>query len=214
MSIGKFTAEQWRMVVALLVVAVVCTLLLSMTNLWTRAPIEQAERAALMRTLMQVLPKHSNDPLQDTQRLHVAGQTEPVVFYVARDMKGQPSAFAWEVIAPDGYSGSIYILMAVHVDGSIHAVRVTKHQETPGLGDGIVNHQSWLDFFAGKTLGNVHWGVKKDGGDFDQFTGATITPRAVVKAVKHGLEQFMMYREELLHDAKQPKSMVEAKNGK
>jgi len=190
--------EQWQMVLALLSVAVVCTLLLGITHIFTQAPIAKAEKEALMQGLMQVLPKHSNDPIQDTLQLTLPHQEQPTTFYFSRDAERHTNAIAWETIAPDGYSGSIHILIAVQPDGKVHAIFITKHKETPGLGDGIVKDYAWLRSFEQTSLSNSHWAVKKDGGDFDQFTGATITPRAVVKAVNLALKTFQTQKEVLL----------------
>jgi len=192
------------MVIALTVVTLVATLLLGVTDLVTREPIHDARRAMLHRTLEQVLPPHANSPMDD--KVTVKRDGKPIPVYVARDGSGHILAFAWVVVAPDGYSGAIHILIGVKPDGAIYAVRVTEHQETPGLGDGIVRNKPWVHSFSGKTLENTRWAVKKDGGDFDQFTGATITPRAVVKAVKKGLEFFQAHRQTLLNDAHQSAS--------
>ena len=112
------------------------------------------------------------------------------VVYRAR-LGGEPVAAVFNSIAPDGYSGSIHLLVGVYVDGSLAGVRVVKHSETPGLGDGIEKRKSdWIDIFDGKSLANPGangWRVKRDGGVFDQLTGATITPRAVVEAVHNTL---------------------------
>jgi len=191
--------EMLMMVVAITLVTVIAASLLGVTNMFTREPIRAAQRAMLMRSLMQVLPTHANNPIDDKLILNETGQSMSV--YLARNEQGQVTALAWEVIAPDGYSGSIRILIGVSPSGEIHAIRVTDHQETPGLGDGIVRNKPWVDFFSGKTLENARWAVKKDGGDFDQFTGASITPRAVVKAVKKGLQFFTTHREKLLEMA-------------
>jgi len=202
----KIDREQWRMVIALLVVGVVCTLLLATTNIFTRAPIAEAERQALMNALMQVLPEHQNDPIRDTRNIALDGDKKPTNFYFSRNKSHAINAIAWQVTAPDGYNGTIHILMAVHPDGTINAIRITGHKETPGLGDGITKNQPWLDSFGNKSLSNTRWAVKKDGGDFDQFTGATITPRAVVKAVKKGLKMYASMRDKLLSDSHKPTS--------
>jgi len=186
----KMDREQWRMALALAAVAAVATLLLGVTDLVTRQPIVEARQQAMHEALMEVLPQHANDALAEAMTVAGGEKGEAVSIYPARDAAGQVVGLAWETVAPDGYSGSIRILMGVKPDGSIHAIRITDHRETPGLGDGIVKNHAWLDAFGGDTLDNRHWAVKKDGGDFDQFTGATITPRAVVKAVKRGLEFF------------------------
>jgi electron transport complex protein RnfG len=176
--------EQRTMVLALLVVAVLCAIILGLTDQLTRDPIAEAQRQSMMKALMQVLPEHANDPLSD-QKV-VAGKS----YYIARNANGSIVAFAWEEVAPDGYSGSIRLLMGVDATGQTIGIRVTDHRETPGLGDGIVHNQDWLATFGHQSLDSRHWAVKKDGGDFDQFTGATISPRAIVKAVHRGLMQF------------------------
>lgn len=186
--------DKLMMVVALTLVTAVSAALLGLTDQLTREPIREAQRAALMDNLEQVMPAHANVPIDDVIR--PGDGASPV--YLARDAAGEVESFAWEVVAPDGYSGSIRILIGVLPDGVLHAVRVTDHRETPGLGDGIVLHRAWIDFFIGKSADHVRWAVKKDGGDFDQFTGATITPRAVVKAVHKGLEWFAANRDRLL----------------
>ena len=113
----------------------------------------------------------------------------------------QPVALAMEPVAPDGYGGAIKLLVAIAYDGSVLGVRVVNHQETPGLGDAIeIAKSKWVTEFNGRSLSNLDakaWHVKKDGGTFDQFTGATITPRAVVKAVYHCLEYFKTNRDKL-----------------
>jgi electron transport complex protein RnfG len=102
--------------------------------------------------------------------------------------QGQVNVVAIESVAPDGYSGAIKLLIGADMNGNVYGVRVTEHHETPGLGDKIdIRISDWITHFSGKTVTNAQdsrWAVKKDGGEFDQFTGATITPRAVVKAVK------------------------------
>ena len=188
--------EMVMMVVALTLVTAIAAALLGLTDQVTREPILEAQRAALQRSLGQVLPAHANVPMDDVIQLGEGDASTP--FYVARDANGVVLALAWEVVAPDGYSGSIRILMGVLPDGSLHAVRITDHRETPGLGDGITRNRKWIDFFTGKSLAGTHWAVKKDGGEFDQFTGATITPRAVVKAVHRGLGLFAAQRDALL----------------
>lgn len=208
MSKFKIEREQIQMVVALLAVAVVAVLFLGLTDIVTREPIAEARKAALHKALVQVLPTHANDPQADLITLkpaksEVSGKQEEKQFYPAKDAEGEIIGLAWEAIAPDGYSGTIRILMGVLPDGSVHAIRITDHRETPGLGDGIVLNAAWLSSFIGRTIENTRWKVKKDGGEFDQFTGATITPRAVVKAVRNGLELFKANRERLFTPANQ-----------
>lgn len=105
-------------------------------------------------------------------------------------------------VAADGYTQEIVLLIGINPDGTLAGVRVTDHRETPGLGDKLdIKKSDWILSFVGKSLNNPspeRWLVKKDGGDFDQFTGATITPRAVVKAVKNAQEFFAANQERLL----------------
>ena len=185
----SFDKSQQKIALTLFVVALLAVSMLALVNNLTKAPIEAAQREALHRSLTQVLPEHSNDPLADMFVFPVS-DTQQLQVFPAKDKKGDVIAYAWEQIAPDGYSGTIRILMGVRVSGEVVAIRITDHRETPGLGDGITKSMTWLNEFIGKTQSNAKWLVKKDGGDFDQFTGATITPRAVVKAVHQGLKMY------------------------
>ena len=110
--------------------------------------------------------------------------------YRAR-LQGEPVAVIFNSVAPDGYNGKIHLLVGVNIDASLAGVRVVKHAETPGLGDAIeIRKSPWIRGFDGKSLNNpdqAGWRVKRDGGEFDQLTGATITPRAIVAAVRNTL---------------------------
>ena len=181
-----FSKEQQKIALTLFVVALVAASMLAWVASVTRGPIAEAQRATLHKNIKQVLPEHSNDPVDDMFVYPISAEKSVQVF-PAKDKKGDVLAYAWEQIAPDGYSGTIRILMGVRLTGEVVAIRITSHKETPGLGDGITKDMAWLGSFSDKTLSNTQWSVKKDGGDFDQFTGATITPRAVVKAVHQGL---------------------------
>lgn len=172
--------------------------LVAFTELSTRERIAANERAYLLRALNEVVPAeaHDNDMFSDT--VHVSdedllGTPEPVTVFRAFS-GGQPAAVILTPIAPDGYSGTIRLLVGIAVDGRLTGVRVTSHRETPGLGDGIEAARSdWILGFNGRSLDDpprARWTVRRDGGDFDQFTGATITPRAVVKAVRNALLYF------------------------
>lgn len=182
-----------------LVLFVLVSILLLLGVRYITAPvIAEAERQTLLNTFSEVLPTqlYNNDPIADTIQitdanyLALLGSSEPVTVYRAfKDQ--QPAGAIFTTTAPNGYSGKIYILMGVFPDGRISGVRVVKHAETPGLGDKIEAAKSnWILSFNGRNLreDNVpRWAVKKDNGDFDQFTGATVTPRAVVGAVKNAL---------------------------
>ena len=187
----------------LMVVGMVATAILAGTELVTRGPIAEAKRLEILRALTQVLPNgFNNEPDADTILLsdkRLNRKEKPVIFY--RGRKGSTNlGAAFVVTAPDGYSGDIEIMMAVMPNGTISGIQVVGHAETPGLGDKMVT-TDWPDFFKGKTLDNVQWGVKKDGGDFDQFAGATITPRAVVGAVKKGLDFFVEKKDAIFQPA-------------
>lgn len=183
--------------VVLTLFAVVGSGLLSFTFEGTKDQIAENERNALLKRLREVVSedRYNNDPISDTLQIQSPklGSDAPLTVYRAR-ANGQPVAAIFTTIAPDGYNGEIKLLVAVNVDGSLSGVRVVTHKETPGLGDGIEAHKSdWVLAFAGRSLQNPsdnQWAVKKDGGVFDQLTGATITPRAIVNAVKRTLEFF------------------------
>ncbi|HBC24675.1 electron transport complex subunit RsxG [Stutzerimonas stutzeri] len=171
----------------------------------TAERIQAAERAAQVRALGEILPtgSYDNHLLDDSVLVQdrLLGNRSPLPAYIAiKD--GRPSAVILQAIAPDGYSGAIHLLVGIHADGRVAGVRVIGHRETPGLGDKIELAKSpWIRSFDGKSLTNPAadgWAVKKDRGEFDQFAGATITPRAVVGAVHRALQYFDAHRAELL----------------
>ncbi|MBF0272664.1 MAG: electron transport complex subunit RsxG [Magnetococcales bacterium] len=181
-----------KMGVILMAVGLIATAILAGVEGVTREPIAQTQRQELLNALAKVMPKgFDNAPEKDSVQLtdkRINRQEKPVSFYRARKGK-DPLAVAFMVSAPDGYSGTIDILMGVDAQGAVTGVQIVSHAETPGLGDKIVK-TDWPKAFLGKSLKNAKWGVKKDGGEFDQFAGATITPRAVVGAIKRGLEYY------------------------
>ena len=181
--------------IILLLFALIGTALVVTTFDNTRERIAANERATLLRKLHQLIrpEQHDNTLLEDTLTVTnrpLLGTSRPVTVYRARKA-GQPVALVITPIAPDGYSGAIKLLVGINVDGTLSGVRVVAHRETPGLGDAIDETRSnWIHIFDNRSLGEpplARWGVKKDGGDFDQLTGATITPRAVVKSVRQAL---------------------------
>jgi len=146
---------------------------------------------------------HDNDIFNDIiqiQNKSLLGSKKPVTVYRARK-ENKPVAVIISSIAPDGYNGNIELLVAINYDGDLAGVRVVGHKETPGLGDAIEESRSdWITKFAQKSLTNPDkkgWAVKRDGGEFDQFTGATITPRAIVKAVYNTLRYYKEHRDTL-----------------
>ncbi len=176
--------------VTLAVFAALATGLTAVVNELTKPTIDR--QAALQQKALfdEVLPAdlYDNDIQQSCSVVSDpqlgAGDRH---IYVARKA-GRPVAVVMEVTAPDGYSGAIQLLVGADFHGKVLGTRVTEHHETPGLGDKIeLRLSDWITHFSGKTLAgasDASWAVKKDGGQFDQFTGATITPRAVVNAVK------------------------------
>lgn len=185
--------------------AIVATTLVAFTENNTREQIRENERQALLDGINALIPheQYNNAILQDTLTLEPTpelGTQAPTPVYRARK-DGEPVAVVMTVVAPNGYSGQIKMLVGIYHDGTLAGVRVINHKETPGLGDKIDEKRAdWILQFEGLSLGNppsTKWDVKKDGGEFDQFTGATITPRAVVSAVKRSLEYFREHHDAL-----------------
>lgn len=174
--------------------------LLALTQVSTKDRIAEQERRAAQKALFELVPKsrHNNDILTDTLALtesliSALNLKDNAQAHIARQ-DGQPVAIILPSTAPDGYSGDIKLLVGINMDGSLAGVRVLSHTETPGLGDKIdLKKSDWILSFNGKSLRNPNksgWAVKKDGGEFDQFTGATITPRAIVNQVRTTLALF------------------------
>ena len=191
--------------IILLMFAVIGTTLVAFMYDSTRDQIAANERATLLRKLHRLIApeQHDNVLLEDVLAVRdvtLLGTDEPVTVYRARK-DGKPVSLVIETIAPDGYSGTIRLLVGINIDGSLSGVRVVGHRETPGLGDAIDETRSdWIHVFDGKSLDNPEaagWAVRKDGGSFDQLTGATITPRAVVKAVRNALLYYRQHQETL-----------------
>lgn len=185
--------------------AIVATTMVAFTEQNTRQQIKENERQALLDAINTLIPheQYDNAILQDTLALpktEELGTEETTQVYRARK-QNQPVAVVLTVVAPNGYSGRIKMLVGIYNNGTLAGVRVINHKETPGLGDKIdASRSNWIKQFEGLSLetpSSAKWKVKKDGGAFDQFTGATITPRAVVRAVKASLEYFKNHREAL-----------------
>lgn len=187
--------------------AVVTTAVIASTYLGTRDSIRDNIRQAEAKALLEIIPanRHDNDMLDDAYPIDdesLLGLRETKQYYLARQ-QSQAVAVILPATARDGYTGDIDLIVGINADGSIAGVRVLSHRETPGLGDQVDYKKSrWVDGFIGKSLAQpepARWTVKKDGGVFDQFTGATITPRAVTAAVRRSLEYFRVHRDALLH---------------
>lgn len=191
--------------------ALVTAAILAFTFQATAEKIAEQEKRAAEKALLEIVPRerHDNDMLTDVvtftaEQSKNLGLKNPAEVHIAKRNNRLVAAII-PAVAPDGYSGEIKMIVGVNADGSVAGVRVLAHKETPGLGDKVdLNKSDWVLGFNHRSLLSpkpAQWKVKKDGGQFDQFTGATITPRAVVKSVKHVLEFFEMHKAELAQAA-------------
>lgn len=191
--------------ISLGIIAMFTGIALVLANDATKPGIAAAEQQDLQTSLVQVLPSGyaSNDLLKDTIKV-AGGDGTPLTIYRTRNQSGALNGAVFQM-SGRGYAGDIVVLIGIDDGGRMLGARVVRHQETPGLGDKIEASKSkWINDFSGKSLTSpapAQWAVKKDGGVFDQFAGATITPRAVVKLVKQGLEFFATHRDEILAEA-------------
>lgn len=199
----------------LAVFGLITTAGIALTYQGTKDTIAEQERLAQARALLEIMPAntHANDMLDDRFELIAIdelGLRGPDAGYRALDSDNKVLAVLLPVLARDGYSGDIRVLVGIHADASIAGVRVLNHNETPGLGDKVeLKKSDWVLDFNGKSLANPSinlWNVRKDGGDFDAFTGATITPRAVIHAVRSALQYFDKHREQLLNNSAEANS--------
>jgi len=191
--------EITRLLIALTVIASCSGLILSLAEQATREPIKQQRRAQMVKALSTVLPQFDNSPDTDTVDIQDGvdkkGNPVAVTFYRARK-DGQLVGTAFKVIAPEGYSGNIEVMVGLKPDETLNAIEILAHAETPGLGAKIIE-PAFKDQYQGKGLDNADFRVKKDGGEFDQISGATISPRAVTGAIKKGLEFYRAHKEEI-----------------
>ncbi|KFA96595.1 MULTISPECIES: electron transport complex subunit RsxG [Vibrio] len=190
----------------LAIFACASTGVVAVTQYLTKDQIVRQERAQLQATLNEVIPHelHDNELYASCTLVSdpALGTTQPQPVYIAT-INNEPKAMAIEAIAPDGYNGAIKIIVGMDIEGTILGTRVLAHQETPGLGDKIdLRITDWVLGFTGKQVTEANqsqWAVRKDGGQFDSFTGATITPRAVVKAVKNTVNYVNTHRDKILN---------------
>jgi len=184
--------------------AIVCTAIVGIVHEATKNRIEVQHQEHLLNILHSIITPErlNNDIYQDCLTItnSALGTLTPQTVYRAR-YDNKPIAAAITTIAPDGYNGNIELIVALNMNDTISGVRVLEHQETPGLGDKVERRKSpWILSFNDKKIPaekDSQWHVAKDGGMFDQFTGATITPRAVVKAVKKTARYFKQHKQEL-----------------
>lgn len=187
----------------LAIFAVASTAVVAITNALTEDQIKHQEQTQLLKVLNQVIPAESHDNVLFKSCTLVnapsyLGTDSNMPVYLATK-NNQPTGVAIEAIAPDGYNGAIKVIVGLASDATVTGVRVLSHQETPGLGDKVdLRITDWILSFTGQTVDgekDTRWAVRKDGGNFDQFTGATITPRAVVKAVKQVVQYYQANQE-------------------
>ena len=184
--------------------AVVTAGLIAITQVMTADQIAENKRNEESRALHEIVPEGATDTDLVSSKMTISapelGYQTATVYQAINN--GKVDTVILPVITPEGYSGNISLIVGVNADSTVAGVRVLAHQETPGLGDKIdLKKSDWITTFDGKTLSgpvDQSWAVKKDGGEFDQFTGATITPRAVVGAVGMAIRFFDLHKEELL----------------
>ena len=189
----------------LALIAAICTALVAATYQWTKDPIERNRQALLEQSLTPALANVMFDGNVTESMLvlpaphGLPGSDDAIVYRVYSGE--EPVAALFAVTARNGYAGPIRILLGVRYDGEVSGVRILEHRETPGLGDKIVSTRSdWVFQFDGRSLVNPpteDWALKTDGGVFDQLTGASVTPRAIIQAIRETLIYFDANRESL-----------------
>ena len=180
--------ETLNLSLRLALICAVAALALSQVASLTAGPIAAAEYAAKMKAVLAVLPEFDNQPDQDALILD-EGEPGERTYYRAF-LGGQPAGYAFRGVTQLGYSGEIEVMIGVDMGGSVQALRILRHAETPGLGANYAAPELLGRLFAGKALAGTQWKVKKDGGDVDAVTGATVTARALADAVQRALQQF------------------------
>lgn len=182
----------------------ICMSVLGIVHVATKNTIADAQLRKQSRLLKEILAETAYDNLPETDMVSVndplLGDNNTHTVWRARQQE-KPVAVVIETSAPYGYNGPITLLVGISLDGTITGVRVVAHRETPGLGDAIeLSRSDWVKHFDQQSLALLpaeQWRVKKEGGDFDQFTGATITPRAIVSAVHNTLLFYRQHQEVL-----------------
>lgn len=193
-----------RTAAPLLILSLACAFLITIVHNWTADRIAENRRMQSFAIVREVMPlEHDNDLLQEvmvvTEPAHL-GSSEPVSVFRAR-RNGVPVGLVLLPVVARGYSGRIELAVGISYDGAITGVRIARHNETEGLGDRV--HQSrsgWILGFAGRSLANTapeSWAVSSDGGNFDQISGATISPRGVINVVRAALEYYDLNRDRL-----------------
>jgi electron transport complex protein RnfG len=179
-----------RLIIVLTCICIVSAIALAKIYDLTKGPIAHQKRLEVLRAIKTVLPSYDNEPDRDTAKLPMGidkrGEEIQGVFYRGKK-DDHVIGVAFRVVSSEGYGGNIEVMVGLLPDGKIHGVEVLSHMETPGLGAKI-NEAKFKDRFKNRNLSNTTWAVKKEAGDIDGITGATISSRAVIKALKEGLE--------------------------
>jgi len=191
--------ELFKLTVILTIICAAAATALALVYNLTKNPIAYQQRLKKLNAIRAVQPDYDNEPDRDFIDLLVSkkgkGEDGLTRFYITK-RKGALTGVVF-TISSTGYGGTIDIMLGVTPDGTITGVQVLNHKETPGLGAKIAEER-FLNQFKSKNLHNIPWALKKDGGELDQITGATISPRAVVKAIHQGLVFFRDHRNEIL----------------
>lgn len=206
-TMDKLLKTVWNSTWLLGLFGVLGSALVAFTHLGTADQIAANEKAVLMNNIHKLVSPEEmdNDLLNDVISIRAPELgSEEIMVYRAR-RQGKPVAVIMTPVEAPGYAGPIKLIVGIRIDGSLGGVRVMAHKETPGLGDKLEEKRSdWILGFSGKSLTDPdpeRWKVKRDGGDFDQFTGATITPRSIVASTKRSLEYFSRHKLQLFKPA-------------
>ena len=179
-----------RLIVVLTCICIASAIALAKVYDLTKGPIAHQKRLEVLRAIKAVLPPYDNEPDRDMVKVPMGvdkkGEEIQGVFYRGRK-EGRLNGVAFKVNSPEGYGGTIEVMVGLLPDGTVHGMEVLSHLETPGLGAKI-REAKFKDRFKKRSLSNTKWAVKKDAGDIDGITGATISSRAVIKAIRGGLE--------------------------
>jgi len=179
-----------KLIAVLVIICAIAGSLLAWVHKVTYEPIQETERRVRNQAMQEVLPEYSNDPVAES--VSVPDGEDTWTFHVARK-DGIYVGAAFETVTSKGYGGDIVIMVGVSADDKVQAIKILKQKETPGLG-AKVESPDWRGQFSGKNISETKWSVKKDQGDIDQITAATISSRAVTEAVKKGLDVYTRNR--------------------
>jgi electron transport complex protein RnfG len=189
--------ETLRLVVVLTAICLFAGLLLAWVSGITEAPIKAAARAEKTAAIRTVLPEFDNEPDADARTIDAGGRAW--TFYIGRK-EGRFVGAAFETMSNAGYGGEIAVMVGVNAADEVTAIEILRAKETPGLGAKIAD-PTFKALFAGKHAGRTNWKVRKDQGEIDELTAATISSRAVVAAVKEGLDVYLARRGEIVEGA-------------